>query len=114
MLYLTAGLITSVGIWFSSPELNQYVGLSGILHGVFVWGAIQDIKQQDKLGWLLLLGVTVKVIHEQLYGASSDVANLIDANVAIYAHLWGAIAGALVAIVTMKTGKKNALNSASS
>ncbi|MBO9490840.1 rhombosortase [Endozoicomonas sp. G2_1] len=97
-LYVFAALTTSVGIWFSSPELNQYVGLSGILHGVFVWGALQDIKSGDKLGWLLVIGAFAKVIYEQVYGASSDIVNLIDASVAVDAHLWGAIAGLLVAL----------------
>lgn len=101
-LYVFAALATSVGIWFSSPELNQYVGLSGILHGVFVWGSVQDIKNGDKLGWLLVIGAFAKVIYEQVYGASSDIVNLIDASVAVDAHLWGAIAGLLVALASQQ------------
>ncbi|WDE01049.1 rhombosortase [Thalassomonas actiniarum] len=93
ILFLLSALGTSIGIYYFAPELRQYVGLSGVLHGVFIWGALMDIKHQDKTGYLLLLGVCLKVAHEQLYGASEDVINLIDANVAIDAHLWGTISG---------------------
>lgn len=93
LLFITLALTCSIGLYYFSPDLYRYVGLSGVLHGVFVWGAIIDIKHQDKTGYLLLLGVWLKIIYEQIYGASSDVANLIAANVAVDAHLWGAIGG---------------------
>lgn len=78
----------------NSP-LEHYVGLSGVLHGVFVWGALKDIEHKEKTGVLLFLGIWLKVVHEQLYGASSEVAALINASVAIDAHLYGAITGSL-------------------
>jgi len=93
MLFLSAALGTSAGIYYFSLELQQYVGLSGVLHGVFIWGALMDIKHKDKTGYLLFAGICLKIIHEQLYGASEDVSNLIDASVAIDAHLWGAVSG---------------------
>jgi membrane associated rhomboid family serine protease len=43
----------------------------------------------------MLIGVTIKLIHEQLVGANEQVSDLIEANVAIDAHLWGAIGGLL-------------------
>jgi membrane associated rhomboid family serine protease len=58
-----------------------------------------DIKAKDKTGYLLLLGLLVKVAHEQFYGASTDGIDLIDASVAINAHLWGAVGGAIFSIV---------------
>lgn len=98
MLFFLSALGTSVGIYYFAPDLKQYVGLSGVLHGVFIWGALMDIKHRDKTGYLLVIGICLKVAHEQLYGASEDVTNLIDANVAIDAHLWGTISGLLFAL----------------
>lgn len=94
-LFIFCALITSLGLYYFSPELHQYVGLSGVLHGVFVFGAMMDIRAKEKTGYLLFLGVWLKIAHEQIYGASTDVSNLIEANVAIDAHLWGAIGGLL-------------------
>ena len=95
VLFIVSAISCSIGLYYFSPDLYQYVGLSGVLHGVFIFGALSDIKHKDKTGYLLFLGVWLKILHEQIYGASSDVVNLIEANVAIDAHLWGAIGGLL-------------------
>ncbi len=106
VLLIFSALITSLGLYLFSPELTSYVGLSGILHGVFIWGAITDIRQQEKTGYLLLLGVILKVAHEQFYGADQSIAQLIDANVAIDAHLWGCIGGLIVSYYYWQVNKK--------
>ncbi|WP_281558858.1 rhombosortase [Thalassomonas sp. RHCl1] len=108
ILFFLSAFTTSTGIYYFAPELTQYVGLSGVLHGVFLWGALMDIKHQDKTGYLLLIGICVKVAHEQLYGASEDVINLIDANVAIDAHLWGAISGLIFGLYCWFSKKNTA------
>ncbi len=93
LLFTFSALACSLSLYFFNPELVQYVGLSGILHGVFVWGALMDIWAKEKTGYLLFIGVWLKIAHEQFYGTSDDIAALIEANVAIDAHLWGAIGG---------------------
>lgn len=98
-LFLLCSIFTSVGIYYFDQTLIQYVGLSGVLHGVFVFGAIMDIHAKDKTGYLLFLGVWLKIAHEQFYGASTDVSNLIEASVAVNAHLWGALGGLLFSVV---------------
>lgn len=95
ILFILCAMSTSLGIYYFTPSLTQYVGLSGVLHGVFVFGAIMDIIAKDKTGYLLFIGVWLKIAHEQIYGASSDVSNLIEASVAVDAHLWGAVGGLL-------------------
>jgi rhomboid family GlyGly-CTERM serine protease len=104
LLYITSGVICSAGLFYFSPTITKYVGLSGILHGLFIFGAFLDIAYEDKntkkatlrmTGILMLIGVTIKLIHEQLVGANEQVSDLIEANVAIDAHLWGAIGGLL-------------------
>ena len=98
-LFVFCSLITSLGIYYGSPSLTQYVGLSGVLHGVFVFGALRDIAAKDKTGYLLFIGVWLKIVHEQLYGASVNIRDLIAADVAIDAHLWGAIGGLIFSII---------------
>lgn len=93
LLFLFSALSISIGIYFFTPELTQYVGLSGVLHGFFIVGAWQDIRHKFNSGYLLLAAIIIKITHEQLYGASAEISSFINANVAIDAHLWGAIAG---------------------
>lgn len=99
LLLLTSAFTCSVGLYYFNAALIQYVGLSGVLHGVFVWGALVDIYNKDKTGYLLFLGVWLKIAHEQIYGASADVSQIIEASVAVDAHLWGAIGGLLFSII---------------
>lgn len=106
-LFLVCAVSTSVGIYYFNPLLIQYVGLSGVLHGVFVFGAMIDIYSKDKTGYLLFIGVWLKILHEQIYGASTDVSNLIEASVAIDAHLWGAIGGMLFSVIYLMLLIKN-------
>ena len=43
-------------LWIEQGEL----GLSGALHGLFVWGAMQDIRLGRRMaGWLVLVGSDV-------------------------------------------------------
>ncbi|GLX80071.1 rhombosortase [Thalassotalea insulae] len=104
-LTLISALIISISIFIFDPEMLQYVGLSGVLHALFVWGALKDITAKEKTGYLLLIGVIVKIAHEQFFGASEDIASLINASVAINAHLSGALVG-LGYYFIPKIGKK--------
>ena len=87
---------TAISLYLFAEQMHWYVGLSGVLHGLFVIGAYFDVRQKFKTGWLMLIGVWLKVGHEQIYGASEDVAQLIAANVAIDAHLYGTITGCII------------------
>ncbi|AZZ98235.1 rhombosortase [Pseudoalteromonas sp. R3] len=92
------GLWTGVGIWLFCPEIRIYTGLSGLLHGVIVWGAIKDIKVGEKTGILLFLGIAGKLVWEQYAGPSEDVGQLISSRVAIESHLIGALGGLVLAV----------------
>ena len=90
---------TTLSIYYFSPQLRWYVGLSGALHGLFLLGAYFDIRHGLKSGWLLVIGLAIKVAHEQFYGASEDIAELIGANVAIDAHLYGSVSAVVIILV---------------
>ncbi|NMH63884.1 rhombosortase [Shewanella salipaludis] len=86
-------LLEGLGLYLFYPGLLAYVGLSGMLHGLFAYGAIQDIRTGTKSGYLLLLGVIIKVANEQLFGAPADVSAMIGARVATESHLVGLVCG---------------------
>ena len=96
LLILTISGFIGISLLLSSME--WYAGLSGVLHGLFAWGAIQDIKAKDKLGWVLLIGVIAKVLWEQVSGGSASSAELIGARVAVEAHLVGVLGGVLFSL----------------
>ena len=83
----------SLCLYLFTPELSRYVGLSGALHGLFVWGAVKDIRIGYKTGWGLLIGIAVKIGYEQVVGPSQGLEETIGVAVAIDAHLFGALLG---------------------
>ena len=88
----------SLCLYYFTPEMSRYVGLSGALHGLFVWGAVKDIAIGYKTGWGLLIGIAVKVGYEQFVGPSESLAETIGASIAIDAHLYGVLTGLCWAI----------------
>lgn len=93
ILFCVLCVMQGLGLLLFYPTLIGYVGLSGMLHGLFTYGAVMDIRQGLKSGYLLLLGVILKVAYEQFFGASSEMTQLINARVATEAHLVGLVSG---------------------
>ena len=75
------------------PDLQWYVGLSGVLHALFAIGVCDELKKADKWGIILAVGFLVKIAFEQFNGPSLMTESLIAATVLVNAHLYGAIAG---------------------
>jgi len=105
-LLLVSGCVgISVLLFFFSPDIQIYVGLSGWLHCFITVGALWDIRHKIKSGWLILLGVITKVSYEQWQGPDAALAKLIDANVAIDAHLYGVLCGLVFALLWWLSAK---------
>ena len=86
-------LFIGAALFFFEPQVIWYVGLSGVLHGLFSYGVAADIGNKDRWGYLLGSGFIIKIIYEQTYGAAQSTIDLIDAPVLVNAHLYGALAG---------------------
>jgi rhomboid family GlyGly-CTERM serine protease len=98
----SALLISGLIYWFN-PQVQRYVGLSGILHSLLFFGALLDIKTKKTGGVLLTLGILAKIGYEQYHGPDAELGQLISATVAIEAHLYGVISGGLLfALVCIK------------
>lgn len=87
-----------LGVYWFCPSIHIYTGLSALLHGVIIWGAVKDITLGFKSGYLLFIGVWIKIILEQINGPSADIGKIIHSTVAVDAHLIGVIGGTLLAV----------------
>ncbi|AWL11608.1 Rhomboid protease [Saliniradius amylolyticus] len=96
--FMLCALGCTLGLFWFVENMLWYVGLSGALHGLFAWGAVQDIRYGLKSGWLLLAGLIAKLAYEQWFGASADISRWINAAVATDAHLFGALAGFMIVL----------------
>lgn len=89
-------MLISVGFILFSSQLVWYVGLSGLLHGLFVVCMLADRKLSCAIRSVFLLALSAKLIWEQLYGALPGSTELAGGNVIVDAHLFGAISGLIV------------------
>lgn len=97
VLYLSISI--SLCMWYFSPNLHIYVGLSAMLHGIFAWGIIHDIHKKMFTGYLLAIGLFLKIASEQISGAGALMPELIESRVAIDSHMYGAIAGMIAGTI---------------
>lgn len=93
-------LFIGAALFFFEPDVIWYVGLSGVLHGLFSYGVAADISNKDRWGYLLGAGFIIKILYEQIYGAQQSTIDLIGAPVLVNAHLYGAFSGVVFYYVT--------------
>lgn len=101
-LIIFNSLFIGLSLFFLENDVRWYVGFSGVLHGLFSYGAIHDIHNKNKWGYLLGVGLIAKVAYEQFFGAEQSTIELIGASVLVNAHLYGLIAGVLFYFMTVK------------
>lgn len=99
ILLIAIGFALSITLLITDPSLKGYLGLSGVLHGLFAWGAIEDIRTKEKTGYLLIAGLCIKLIWEGLFGPASSTEQFIGAKVLTSSHLYGAIWGTVLALL---------------
>ncbi len=115
---LGISILTGISLLFT--DVLVYTGLSGILHGFFMFLVLSEIAfHKKKLDMAILLGLIIKLIYEQVYGSSEMIETLINMPVASNAHLIGAISGGVVSavflyyrqVLSIKKGKTEAIAS---
>ncbi len=92
-LGLVCGLTISIGIWLWQPETTRFAGLSGVLHGLIIAGAMRALPRQRPLSGVILALLAIKLGSEMLFGPTPGTANLADGPVLVESHLLGALAG---------------------
>jgi rhomboid family GlyGly-CTERM serine protease len=104
LAWLLAWPLTQLGLLLLAPSLPHYGGLSGVLHaGAAVLGltltAAGRPARERHIGLALLLGLALKLALEQPLGAPLRQVEGWDIAIAPAAHLSGALAGAICALL---------------
>ena len=93
-------LTIAAGFWFLYPELDWYVGLSGLEHGLLVGGLYGGIRSLDKESLILLAFVLAKLAWEQISGGPLPGSEATSGgSVIVNAHLYGTVGGAIAGAV---------------
>lgn len=105
MVSVLSAIAIGAGLYFLDPEVAWYVGLSGILHGLLVAGALASIRHAPLLGGGLLVLLLSKLVWEQLVGPLPGSEAAAGGTVVVQAHLYGALGG-LVACAVLAAVKR--------
>lgn len=103
VLLVTLSFLLSCSLFILNPVLQEYVGLSGVLHGLYAALAVSawhDRRERPFAG-IVLLALILKLISEWAFG-SAATAQLIGGKVVLSAHREGAFFGILLGLVFLK------------
>jgi len=101
-LYLVTFAAVGLGVLLFNPEISGYVGISGALQGLLVVGAVLDFRDGERfIPIAVTVYLVVKLALEQTYGSLPLGASLSRGNVAVDAHLYGAMGGCLWAAISL-------------
>lgn len=99
LVLLVSSVLSAYGMYLFSNDIEWCVGLSGGLHGLFVYAVIRSQSH-----WVWLAAIVIKIIDEQFEllqqsGWSQLSGLIIDGQIVVDAHLWGAIGGLLLVLI---------------
>lgn len=89
----------SLGLLWWLPQLDWYVGLSGVLHGMLLAAALQLALGGDREALLISIIVTLKVAYEMGHGPLPGSREAAGGEVVYQAHALGCLCAALFVAV---------------
>ena len=110
-VWLACALSVSGGLWWLQPEIGWYVGMSGVLHGLIVAGAIAGLgNYRERLfASAILAAIAAKLGWEHWAGAMPGTAALAGGPVITEAHLYGAVGGVVAGAVILARHRLRAI-----
>jgi rhomboid family GlyGly-CTERM serine protease len=96
LLVCAGAVAVGLGLLIGDPRVDWYVGISGALDTLWAAGSLGLIRKRDRFGWMLAAVLVVKLVYEQSFGALPFSSVSSGGLVIVDAHLYGALAGALI------------------
>lgn len=112
-LSIAAPLLTGC-LYVTQPDWTIYAGLSGLLHGLYLWAALltwhsiwsantlkrvtafKATLRQEPVAALVIVGIMIKLIYEAVAGSPNTDLGF---EIGTAAHAWGALLGGLAFIM---------------
>ena len=89
-----SGLAVGLGLLVFSPAIEWYVGISGVLFGLFCAGVLSQLRTHPLYACTLLFGMAAVIAWTLYAGALPGETRDLGGQVVPQAHLYGALGGA--------------------
>ena len=87
----------SLCLYFFMPALKSYVGLSGLVYGLFALGLGRQALRKDEIGIACLVFLAARITWELVKGAPASETELLGGGVVAESHLYGVLCALLYA-----------------
>jgi rhomboid family GlyGly-CTERM serine protease len=87
----------SLCLYFFAPGLQDYVGLSGLVYGLFALGLGRQALRRDEIGIACLVFLAARIGWELVKGAPESETKLLGGGVVAESHLFGVVCALLYA-----------------
>jgi rhomboid family GlyGly-CTERM serine protease len=99
VILMASTATTDLGFLLLEPQLEWYVGFSGVLHGLMAAGLVAWLRtSRDTLTWIVTGLFAAKLAWEHFAGPLPFTAASLDLPVVHEAHTYGAIGGGLAGL----------------
>lgn len=107
LLIVISAMLQSLAFYAFLPRVQGYVGFSGVIHSLYVAGAMYLLMQTKEKQFAIMLCalLTVKLLTEQIGQGISMTEQAIGGHVLIEAHLFGAIIGMMFSLIKVALEK---------
>jgi rhomboid family GlyGly-CTERM serine protease len=104
LVVLSLGM--SAGLYFFT-DTGWYVGMSGVIHGLFVLGLVPQIRQKDLIAAGCLLYLMGKIGWEMWAGVPVSDEAAIGGTVLVESHLYGSLSAVVYGLISGAFWREN-------
>jgi rhomboid family GlyGly-CTERM serine protease len=90
---------TCLGMYWGAPWITAYVGLSGMIYGLFFLGLGSQAWSGDRFAWMCLVFLAGRIGFEFIVGIPPSEEHLVGGRIVPESHLYGVIAAFVYAVV---------------
>ncbi len=105
---IVGAVAVGLGVFLFSPGVFWFDGISGVLHTYWAAGALLAVYRREWGGRWLLAFLVLKLGYERLFGPLPTSHWAIGGPILTIAHLYGAIAGALLGLLWIARDRRRA------
>lgn len=97
LVFLSVGM--SLGLYLWVPRLESYVGMSGVIHGLFLLGLVPQVLKKDLIALGCLVYLLGKLAWEIYSGAPVSDETALGGSVVLESHLFGTLAALVYGLI---------------